>query len=323
MFSRLSTKITQEIMEGEGLMEWIKEIKPLRCKSEAAWKGKDFNLDEHYYCTLAIAASDPLIAENMREIEDINKLDKNTIELLLEDIWLLFEEMTLQEQHNESRDLEKTLAKILELRNSNYIPLIDCRKNIACAKSFRKTVLQLKLIQLGYYGPSQTTAGLYLAYHREKLGAYFINSKSNRWPHQPLSYPPNEDEELLNEYLTSLSEALSISTVKINKNWKDQLHRELDNNENITEYWSRSKMKNLSLLDIPAFGSRLLHLTEFQTNSPNWLNEVNFAISKEFTNNTELGMKFRDYKYLFKSWESYMETILKTESYTELKDLPL
>ena len=105
-------------MEGKGLMEWIKEINPLRCKSEEAWEGKSFKLDKHYFCTLAIAASDPLIEENMREIEDINKLDKNTIELLLEDIWLLFEEMTLQEQHNESRDLNKTLAKILELRKS-------------------------------------------------------------------------------------------------------------------------------------------------------------------------------------------------------------
>ena len=322
MFSRLSKKITQEIMEGEGLMEWIKEINPLRCISEAAWEGKNFKLDDHYFCTLAIAASDPLISEYMDEIEDINKLDQNTTELLLEDIWLLFEEMTLQEQHDESKDLKKTFDKIIEVRKNRDIPLTICRKNMDCAKAFRKTVLQLKLIQLGYYGPSQTTAGLYLAYHREKLGAYFTNSKNNRWPHQPLSYPPNEDEELLNEYLTSLSEALSISTVKINKNWKDQLHRKLDNNENITEYWSKSRMKNVSLLDIPAFGSRLLHLTEFQTNSPNWLNEVNFAISKEFTNNTELGMKFRDYRYLFKSWKSYMETILKTESYTELKDSP-
>ena len=322
MFSRLSTKITQEIMEGEGLMEWIKEINPLRCKSEAAWEGKHFKLDEHYFCTLAIAASDPLIEEYMNEIEDINKLDQVTLDLFLEDMWLLFEDMTLQEQHDESRDLNKTLAKILELRRNKDIPLAICSKNQECAKAFRKMVLQLKLIQLGYYGPSQTTAGLYLAHHRGKLGAYFSNSKNNRWPHQPLSYPPNEDEKLLDKYLSSLSEALSISTIRMNKNWKDQLHRKLDNNENFTENGSKGRMESFSLLDIPAFGSRLLHLTEFQTNSPNWLNEVNFAISKEFTNNTELGMKFRDYKYLFKFWGVYIENYLKTESSTELKHLP-
>ena len=147
---RLSQEITQEILEGKGLIEWIKDINPLRCKLEAAWEGKNFKLDEHYFCTLAIAASDPLIEEYMLEIEDINKLDQNTTELLLEDIWLLFEEMTLQEQHDESKDLKKTFDKIIEVRKNRDIPLTICRKNMDCAKAFRKTVLQLKLIQLGY-----------------------------------------------------------------------------------------------------------------------------------------------------------------------------
>jgi hypothetical protein len=154
-------------MEGEGLMEWIKVINPVRCKSEEAWEEKNSTAEQHYVCTLEIAATDPLISTIMNEIEEIAKLDQATIKELVEEIWLLFESMTLQQQHEESIDLRQTFAKILELRGKRDIPSIICSLNLNCAKAIRKIVLQLKLIQLGYYGPSEATAGLYLASHRQ------------------------------------------------------------------------------------------------------------------------------------------------------------
>ena len=139
----------------------------------------------------------------MNEIEEISKLDWITLKQLEDEIWLLFESMTSISQKNESLHLEQTVAKIEKLREKNdlKIPTTFCSLNLNCAIAFRKIVLQLKLIQLGYYGPSDATAGLYLAHHREKFGKYFTNSMKNRWPHYPLSYHPSHEENILNEYI--------------------------------------------------------------------------------------------------------------------------
>ena len=143
------------------------------------------------------------------------------------------------------------------------------------------------MIQLGYYGPSEATAGLYLANHKEKFGAYFTNSLNNRWPSQPLNYHPNREEEILNDYMVKLTEAVS--------NFTNSIHNGLEHNN--------FKLKNISILDLPAFGSRLLHLNRSSINAPNWPMEVNFAILNKYKyNRTELGTTFRTYKvsqYIF------------------------
>ena len=138
-------------MEGKGLIEWIKETNPVRCKSEVAWRGRNLTIGHHFSCTLEIARSDALISTNTNEIEDIAKFDQVTFENLVEELWLLFENMTLQQQHDESRDLNKVFTVIDEFRRNREkdIPQIICSLNWTCAKQFRKMVLQLKLIQLG------------------------------------------------------------------------------------------------------------------------------------------------------------------------------
>ena len=295
-------------MESEGIMEWIKIINPIRCSSSEAWEGKDTSVEAHYSCTEAIAGSDPLIKTIMNKIEEISKLDQVTNENLIEDIWLLFENMTLQEQQRESNDLIKTFAIINELHGKRESDIADkpdcidignCPNDGNCPMHYRKIVLQLKLIQLGYYGPSEATAGLYLANHKEKFGAYFTNSLNNRWPSQPLNYHPNQEEEILNGFMVKLTEAVS--------NFTNDIHNRLEHKS--------FELKNISILDLPAFGSRLSHLNQSSTNAPNWPMEVNFAILKKYKyNRTELSTAFRSYKELIQLWATYMDFILEDET---------
>ena len=119
-------------MEGEGIMEWIRIINPVRCSSSEAWEARDATVDEHYSCTIGIAASDPLISPIMNEIEEISKLHQITLDQLEDEMWLIFESMTSIQQLNESMHLEQTTAKIEELRkrNERNIPSIFCSLNL-------------------------------------------------------------------------------------------------------------------------------------------------------------------------------------------------
>ena len=90
-------------------------------------------------------------------------------------------------------------------------------------------------------------------------------------------------------------------------------------------------LKNISILDLPAFGSKLSYLSKTHTNSPNWPMEVNFAILNKYKyNNTELSTAFRTYKELIQLWAAYMDHILKdetsqskTEFQPDIADFPL
>ena len=69
LFLNLSTKLTKEILEGEGLKDWIKfKNNPQRCRAERAWE-EDENVkpNEYHSCTLAIAKSVDLHLENIRK----------------------------------------------------------------------------------------------------------------------------------------------------------------------------------------------------------------------------------------------------------------
>ena len=123
----------------------------------------------------------------------------------------------------------------------------------------RDIIVQLKMIQCGYFGPAEATAGAYIASHRKNLGSYFENSLNNEWPYQPLHRKPNELETQFNEYLMKMTEELSNGT-----------------------------LKNISILDLPSFGSHISgsYLDKEQTSESNWPNELNFAIYNQYKNDT-------------------------------------
>ena len=309
-------------MEGKGLKNWIQFINnPQRCGSENAWEKDENSKPEYHSCSLAIAKSVNLHLENIRKIQEISQLDEITLKQLEDNIWSSFEDITFKDQQDESMNFKRTLDRIFELHSKMDKPWTECSNSWYCTKAFRKIILQLKLIQLGYYGPYGATAGMYLALHRDELGLYFSNSDGNNWPHQPLSYLPNPDEKLLNEYLMKLTEALSDFTNSAynrekNQHLKEKVIDMTNSTYNRKQHQTNhiesrmGRLKNISILDFPAFGSRLSNLTKYFVSAPNWPMEVNFAILNRY-NTTELGEKFRTHKHLIKIWATYMDYIFK------------
>ena len=298
-------------MEGEGLKNWIKKINnPQRCGSEEAWKENENSKAEYHSCTLAIAKSVNLHLENIRKIQEISQLNETTLKQLGDNIWSSFENMTFKDQQDESKNFKGTFGRIVELHTKMDKPWNECSDTWYCVKSFRKIILQLKLIQLGYYGPYAATAGMYLALHRDELGLYFTNSEGNNWPHQPLGYDPNTDEEMLNDYLMKLTEALSnITSNTFNRLQHQLLKGDINHNDR-----KMIRLENISILDFPAFGSRISNLTKFFVNTPNWPMEVNFAIRKRYNDSRELSDKFKTQKHLIKLWATYMDYIINDET---------
>ena len=104
-----------------------------------------------------------------------------------------------QEQHG-PKGLNLAIEKINEMAgNYSLVSSSLCEKS--CLKIMRDIVVQLKLIQWGYHGPAEATAGMYIAYHRKKIGSYFTNSLNNQWPYTPLHNKPNDLEIDFNGYL--------------------------------------------------------------------------------------------------------------------------
>ena len=51
----------------------------------------------------------------------------------------------------------------------------------------------------------------------------------------------------------------------------------------ITDILSEAKLKSVSILDLSAFGSRVVSLRKGQKSYPNWFTETNFAIRQKVT----------------------------------------
>ena len=135
-------------------------------------------------------------------------------------------------------------------------------------------------------------AGLFLANHYSFIGPYFGSTDGPNWPHTPLSKDPSHQESYL--------------------------HKEM---MRITEVLSKGKLTNISILDLPAFGSKIAHLEWQHKRISNWPSEVSFSILDEIrptttlnpsTNNqtkVSLQTAFENYKILIDHWKSYMQKV--------------
>ena len=103
---------------------------------------------------------------------------------------------------------------------------LSCSKVVGCLERMREVVIRLKMITWGLYGLSQVPAGMLLANHNAMLGPYFGDLGGTNWPHIPLHKKPTKLEEDFHHLLT-----------------------------NITYVMSNKTLENVSLLDIPTFGS--------------------------------------------------------------------
>jgi len=181
-----------------------------------------------------------------------------------------------------SHGLETALQNI-KLMSESSTTSIFCSEIPGCQEKVRRIILQLLMMEWGILELGDLAAGIFLANHFSLVGPYFGSTDGPNWPHTPLSKEP-----LLQE---------------------SYLHKEM---MRITEVLSNGKLKNISILDLPAFGSKIAHFERRHKIISNWPNEVNFAIRNEV--NVSLPITFEKYKLLIEHWWSYMQKIYKKDS---------
>ena len=79
----------------------------------------------------------------------------------------------------------------------------------------------------------------------------------------------------------------------------------------ITEVLSDGKLNGISILDLPAFGSKLDQLEKDHQTSPIWPTEINFALRNAVNGN--ISATFLLYKTLLDDWKQHMKTLHDTD----------
>ena len=124
-------------------------------------------------------------------------------------------------------------------------------------------------------GLGDSSPGMFLAHHRSNVGPYFGSIEENNWPSAPLRKSPLTLEAKFNE----------------------QMMR-------ITEILTNGSLADISILDFPAFGSKIANLELKHRRESNWPTEMNFALLDE--NQGSIENMFYDYKTLLIDWKDYM-----------------
>ena len=177
--------------------------------------------------------------------------------------------------------LQKALEYIKNVSSVSEQHDLSCLEMIICLETEREVVIRLKMLEWGLFGLGEASAGLFLAYHYSKLGPYFGDLNGNEWPHFPLYENPSELEKTFDQILM-----------------------------NLTNIISNYKLMNTSLIDLPAFGSKIVNLKKDQKKEPNWPTEINFAL---WRNNDTTSDVFVQYKILLEQWASHMDTLYKND----------
>ena len=159
---------------------------------------------------------------------------------------------------------------------------IDCSLLPGCPEKARKTIIQLVMIEWGILGLSSSTAGLFLANHYQALGPYFGSVDGHNWPNDPLAKAPAPLESIFHQMLLRM-----------------------------TELMSHGKLSSVSMLDLPAFGSKIAWLKKHHRREPNWPTEMNFATYNKSEKKTP--EFFKGYKILLTHWESYSNKVYQKD----------
>jgi hypothetical protein len=157
---------------------------------------------------------------------------------------------------------------------------IDCSLLPGCPEKARKTILQLIMIKWGIFGLGSSTAGLFLANHFQALGPYFGNVEGHTWPSDPLAKAP-----------ASLESAFHQNMLRM------------------TQLMSHGKLSGVSMLDLPAFGSKIARLRKHHRIEPNWPTEINFAIRNKSEKN--IPEFFKNYKTTLTHWENFSNKVYR------------
>ena len=176
---------------------------------------------------------------------------------------------------------------LVQIRNVSLISTdaSSCFEDHNCLERTLEVIMRLKLIEFGYIRHRSSSAALLFGLHHDLLGPYFGDLDGNEWPHIPLNEEPDSLSDDFNTLLTKITFVMSNGT-----------------------------LKNVSLLDLPAFGSTISTLKKGLKKQFVWPTKVNFALLKR---NSAVNMttKMTSYKMLTEDWRHYMQDFDKPYSY--------
>ena len=274
MFQELSAKVDKTSYQAA--VNKTKELYSL-CNSSFAWEFS--NMESYKECTDQIIRSSTKIQRKIKSIESysLNHSDSISIQAELEQV---LEDIALEP--NPSKGLERVLNFIENesLTVSHSQPCFE--RN--CLEAIREVVIRLKMIEWGIFGLGSASAGLYISEYFIALGSYFGDLGESNWPHIPLHKKPTSLENDFNQLLT-----------------------------NITFIMSNGTLENVSLLDLPAFGSTVVTLRQDLKKQFTWPIETNHAL---LTQNSGLNMTnfFTEYKTLVEDWAQHMKGLGRSSS---------
>ena len=248
------------------------------CRSMNAWNEKS---QKFARCTEQLIASIPWLGEAFEDIENFAAGNMNSTMPIEAKIGHLTINPNDRKKY-ESHGLETPLLK-LKAMSESITTSTACAEIPGCQEKVRRTILQLLMMQWGILEIGDMAAGLFLANHYSFIGPYFGSTDGPNWPHSPLSKDPSLQES--------------------------HLHKEMIR---ITEVLSKGKLTNISILDLPAFGSKIAHLEWQHRRISNWPNEVSFSILDEM--NVPLQTAFQNFKILIDHWKSYMLKVFMKDS---------
>ena len=87
----------------------------------------------------------------------------------------------------------------------------------------------------------------------------------------------------------------------------------------MTYAMSNKTLDNISLLDLPAFGSKIGNLNPKQKKEPNWPIETNFALWR--SNSENLSQVFLQYKTLLGHWTNHMDRLYEPDKITNFTEV--
>ena len=151
-------------------------------------------------------------------------------------------------------------------------------------EDIREVVIRLKMIEWGIHGLGGASAGLFLAYHHLKLGPYFGDVDGNEWPYIPLHKEPTNLEYNFNQLLSNITFAMSNET-----------------------------LNNISILDLPAFGSTIGTLKTGLKEQFVWPTKLNFASLEINPSEQEKRNIPMVYKSLTEDWAEHMRQVYKKD----------
>ena len=116
---------------------------------------------------------------------------------------------------------------------------------------------------------------MFLSNHYSTLGPYFGDKFGHDWPHRPLLQKPSHLELAFNQLMMQITEELT-----------------------------NGKIKNVSILDFPAFGSMIGQINMNYKMKSNWPVQMNFEVLKGINGNVQ--ELFTLYQNLLDDWKSYL-----------------